>query len=175
MVEPEVSLDTCYDNPFWQFALKTYQSEELQICSHRLQDELGLNVNLLLLCCWLAYAVEEVSHSEFTTACQSVSIWQKKVTEPLRAARSYLEKFEGNEWTAHFFLEVLKNEIASESYQEETLYNHFKDKQKPTVDKNETLALRYLYWLFEDEDLMIDKEIELRLEQFLNLAYSQID
>ena len=40
--------------PFWDYSLALYGRPGVEACCLRLQDRLGVDVNLLLLCCWLA-------------------------------------------------------------------------------------------------------------------------
>ena len=41
------------DTPFWIYSLSTYGQENIAAGCLVLQDRFGLDVNLVLLCCWL--------------------------------------------------------------------------------------------------------------------------
>lgn len=138
------------DNVFWQFSLMVYQSKSVQELCHTLQDEEGANVNLLLYCCWLAYAMEEVSEQQFHHACQSIDLWHQEVTSTLRQARRALKQWESShDWVKEFFNRVLVDEILSESYQQSLLYQATADNKKVKPQLDDELAYRYLLWLFE--------------------------
>ena len=42
------------DNEFWRFSLEVYQDEEVQRLCLSLQDDYGLDVNVVLFCLWLS-------------------------------------------------------------------------------------------------------------------------
>lgn len=163
------------DNSFWQFSLGVYQDENVKEACLLFQNREGVNVNLLLLCCWLSYAVERISENEFEAACQSVTEWQSLVTQNLRKIRQHLKTMFPNEWIEQFYQQLLANELSSESYQQHSLYHHFVEKLKMTPSKNEELLLYYLYHLFNQMNLVIDKELDLRIQHFAKLILTTIN
>ena len=163
------------DNSFWQFSLRVYQDEKVKEACLLFQNREGINVNLLLLCCWLSYAVERVSENEFEEACHSVAGWQLHVTQAIRKTRQYLKKNFPNEWIETFYQGILGAELSSEAYQQHNLYNYFVAKLKKTPGKNEELLLYYLYRLFDEMKLVMDKELDLRIQHFAELILTKMD
>ncbi|CEK09532.1 TIGR02444 family protein [Legionella hackeliae] len=156
------------DNPFWQFSLKVYQQTSVKECCLLLQNSQGANVNLLLFCCWLSFFVDPISHEEFKQACDSIGVWHQQITTTLRQARQHAKTFSNNVWVRSFYNQLLTQEINSEAYQQDMLYSHFSN--RPLVfKKDETLALRYLSWLFEDMGVVVDKKLNLQLKNFIDL------
>ncbi|CDZ77970.1 hypothetical protein BN59_02266 [Legionella massiliensis] len=160
------------DNPFWQFSLRIYKNERVKNYCLEFQEQEAINVNLLLFCCWLAYAVEPISKAEFIKACQSIATWQKEVTESLRRARRYLKTFPAHSWPRDFYLLILENEIKSESYQQEQLYLHFADKQRKPSFCDHELMQSYLFWLFEEGEIVVSPELSSRIQDFKCLILS---
>ena len=79
-------------SPFWDFSLAVYGARAVQHECLKLQDEFGLDVNLILLCAYLG-AVHGVALTadDIAAACQEVQQWQKQIVRPLRAARRNLK------------------------------------------------------------------------------------
>ena len=162
------------DNPFWQFSLKVYQDEKVKETCLSFQSREDVNVNLLLLCCWLSYAVETVSENEFKEACNLIVDWHQHITQAIRKIRQHLKTLASKDWIRDFYQQILAEELTSESYQQYTLYQHFAEKQKKLSSKNEELMLYYLFRLFDEMKLVVDKELELRIRQFATLIHSKI-
>lgn len=161
---------TGLDNPFWKFSIDVYKNKSIKQLCLRFQDKEGVNVNLILLACWLSFAVEPLLESEFKTACRSVSNWQKKVTQPLRKIRQYLKTQSERSGLKTFYQLILDNEIQSESYQQDYLYHQFANKLEVTSYSNpEKLMQRYLFWLFEELKITMDDELIARAKNFIQL------
>lgn len=168
------SLLASLDNPFWRFSLQVYQDEQVKEACLTFQQQEGLNVNLLLLCCWLACAVEEISQSELLQACHCITDWHEKVTQTLRFARQQLKKLSTGDWGNHFYQQVLSDELASEAYQQHRLYQCFAAQQKTAVSKNELLATRYLHWLFSNKELRIEPSFSSQIAHFAKIVLAKL-
>ena len=44
------------DHLFWDFSLEVYAKEGVADACLRLQDDLGIDVNMLLFCCWAGHS-----------------------------------------------------------------------------------------------------------------------
>ncbi|STX40721.1 Uncharacterized conserved protein [Legionella donaldsonii] len=168
------SLFTSLDNPFWQFSLQVYRDEQVKEACLAFQQQEGLNVNLLLLCCWLAYAVEEISQSELVNACHCINDWHEKITQTLRSVRQQLKESSADDWVNTFYQQILRDELDSEAYQQHRLYQCFAAQQKPTGSKNESLAIRYLHWLFLNKHLTMDRPLASRIEHFAQIVLEKL-
>lgn len=73
-------------NPFWQYSLSLYRRPEIQECCLAAQDQYGMDVNLLLFCCWLAEQkrILELSCLKLNSELQK---WQGVILPTLRQAR----------------------------------------------------------------------------------------
>jgi uncharacterized protein (TIGR02444 family) len=77
-------------NPFWDYALELYRREGVEGACLDLQERHGLDVNLVLLCCWLATRGVEVERDWLARVGAIVDRWQAEVVRPLRGVRDRL-------------------------------------------------------------------------------------
>ncbi|HZA67209.1 MAG TPA: TIGR02444 family protein [Geminicoccaceae bacterium] len=78
-------------NPFWNYALDLYRREGVEGACLELQERHDLDVNLVLLCCWLATRGVEVERDWLARTGAIVDRWQAEVVRPLRAVRGRLK------------------------------------------------------------------------------------
>src|SRR5260370_38487408 len=79
---------------FWARSLALYGHREIAVACLRLQDEHGLDVNILLLCCFLARSGRgRLNTADLAAAEARVAPWRAAVIVPLRAARRALKRF----------------------------------------------------------------------------------
>ncbi len=77
---------------FWAYSLETYGRPGVAQAAIALQDRDGANVNLLLLCLWMAQVHGQALPSErISTLSQTIAPWSAQVTQPLRAVRRTLK------------------------------------------------------------------------------------
>lgn len=83
------------DNPFWDFSLTVYVRPGVADACLALQDRLGLDVNLLLFCCWTGSQNQPLDSVEMARLMAAVGEWQRSVVAPLRAVRRRLKQLPG--------------------------------------------------------------------------------
>jgi len=78
--------------PFWNFSLAVYGASAVQDECLSLQDQFGLDVNLVLFCAFVG-AVHGVALTcgDVAAARQEVAQWHDDIVRPLRAARRNLK------------------------------------------------------------------------------------
>lgn len=115
------------ENPFWDFSLAVYARDGVAPACLSLQDRLGVDVNVLLYCCWIG--------SQFGTALDAamvsrlvgkVSDWKSDVVEPLRSVRRALNSnLEGvpNERRETLRTDVKQLELQAERLEQDMLVN----------------------------------------------------
>ena len=77
-------------NPFWDYSVELYGRPGVEAACLELQRRHGLDVNLILLCCWQATRGAELDHATLGRAKTVVASWQAEVVRPLRALRQRL-------------------------------------------------------------------------------------
>ena len=76
---------------FWNFSLQLYRKPGVGPACVALQDGLGLDVNLLLFCCWHGKENRALSEEDIRRAMAAAEGWQREVVQPLRAVRRRLK------------------------------------------------------------------------------------
>lgn len=152
-----------------------YHHESVKKACLAFQDEEHANVNALLLCCWLAYAVEEVSRASLLKACHSIDNWNKHVTQSLRSTRRWVKSIKRKDpWVDEFVQQLVLEELVSETYQQFQLFSCFEKKLKKKAGKNKDQACIYLSWLFSDIQGQLDTELEKKIRLFVRLVFSKV-
>lgn len=76
---------------FWEFSLDLYSSTEISTACLDLQNKYGIDVNLLLLCCWSGACVGELSEESLSQALNYSKQWREQVVSPLRQTRRWMK------------------------------------------------------------------------------------
>ena len=98
MPEPGAAPDAA---DFWIFSLDFYGREGIAATCLDLQDRHGLDVNLLLLCCWHGWRGRgPLADPVLAAAEDRVGGWNRSVVAPLRAIRRALAAFPAAEAAA---------------------------------------------------------------------------
>jgi uncharacterized protein (TIGR02444 family) len=77
---------------FWAFSLAFYERPGIAETCLELQDRDGLDVNILLLCCWLGWSGQgRLRRDDFAAAEAGVAGWRSQIVERLRSVRRALK------------------------------------------------------------------------------------
>jgi uncharacterized protein (TIGR02444 family) len=76
---------------FWNFSLGLYGRPGVAPALLGLQDALGLDVNMLVFCCWAASCGRVLSAADLDAVEAVAEPWQNEVVKPLRALRRRLK------------------------------------------------------------------------------------
>jgi len=79
------------DNTFWSFTLGLYGKPGVAPALIGLQDRLGLDVNMLLFCCWAGADGRLLTAADVKAVEAVAEPWQSEVVRPLRALRRRLK------------------------------------------------------------------------------------
>ena len=80
------------DGRFWTFSLEVYGRPGVAPACLALQDRHGLDVNLLLFCCWAAAQGVRLDQRAIVAAEAAVAGWRNQVLKPLRSLRRRLKR-----------------------------------------------------------------------------------
>ncbi len=81
------------DNPFWKFSLEFYGREGVADACLTLQDDFGADVNIILYCCWVAFAYgEKLERAELAEIRAVIEPWQTGVVQQLRQIRQDMKQ-----------------------------------------------------------------------------------
>lgn len=141
------------ENPFWEFSLAVYGAPGVADACLRLQDDAGLDVNLVLFACWIAGAREApLTDAEMRDVIALTRHWRERVVSPLRQIRRELKGgSEGlpPEAVESFRDEIKSIELASERREQDMLFVFAQTlgaagTAPPTVDRAAENMARYL-------------------------------
>ncbi len=81
------------DNPLWNFVTTTYKEPGVEKTCLALQNRLGVDVNMVMFCIWLAYRGAGGANlaQHLGSALKLSRSWQSAMVEPLRTARNNLK------------------------------------------------------------------------------------
>ena len=74
-------------SPFWRFSLGFYREPAVADACIRLQDEAGVDVNILFYLLWHAALERRLTGAEVAEIEQRIAPWRDQVVAPLRAIR----------------------------------------------------------------------------------------
>ena len=123
MTEPSTS--TATETPFWRFSLHFYRQAEVSDACIALQDECGVDVNLLLFLFWLAAGGRRLSAADVKRLDETVRGWRDLTIAPIREAR---RKLKGASTLVQpqkqeaFRTKIKAIELEAERLQQEALY-----------------------------------------------------
>lgn len=76
---------------FWDFSVRTYRTPGVPDACLSLQNEHGIDVNMLLFCCWVGAVIGEFDGELFDRAREYSVSWAENVVIPLRDARTWMK------------------------------------------------------------------------------------
>ena len=108
---------------FWQFSLEVYKQESVKKNCLSLQDEYGLNVNMILAALWAAVWQQKIRLEDFNYFQKKLNDFDANVIVPLRKTRRAVTNdfgFEGKNTLAD--KQSLKEKILSVEIEAEKIY-----------------------------------------------------
>jgi uncharacterized protein (TIGR02444 family) len=112
-------------SPFWRFSLGFYRQPGVADACIALQEESGVDVNLLLFLLWHATRARELSEAEVKDLERRIGAWRDMTVIPLRNVRRALKSPPGlvAATTAEAFRTRIKAvELEAERLQQEAMY-----------------------------------------------------
>ncbi len=76
---------------FWSYSLDVYSRPGVASACLALQEELDIDVNVLLYCCWHGMTRGVVNDRDFAAVLEFTGNWSSALVKPLRSARSWLK------------------------------------------------------------------------------------
>ena len=152
---------------FWQDSNAEYQREGVKAACLWLQNEKGLNVNLLLLICWIAKQGVELSPNELEEILAAIANWHDQNISLIRQLRKATEAATWMDTTRKEQLKqkLLDSEITMERIEQQLMIeqlNRLPLKTKPNASAEQSFC-NYLLL----KHLALDEEIQAKFGQLL--------
>jgi uncharacterized protein (TIGR02444 family) len=112
-------------SPFWQFSIKLYAVPGVAPACNRLQDEAGVDVNLLFFLLWNAAQGRSLGEADVRELDRTIAPWRSMTVIPLREMRRALKSSPAilAPETAEAFRNRIKaTELEAERLLQEALY-----------------------------------------------------
>jgi uncharacterized protein (TIGR02444 family) len=123
MTDP--AIENGQGSPFWRFSLGFYRQPGVADACIALQDECGVDVNVLMFFLWFATQQKEVTAKQARAVWEQAAMWRDHVVAPLRSVRRKLK--EGVPLVPHDIAEFFRTrikavELESERLEQEALF-----------------------------------------------------
>jgi uncharacterized protein (TIGR02444 family) len=112
-------------SPFWRFSLRFYRAAAVAEACIALQEDAGVDVNLLLFLLWLADKQRHLSAAEISALDRRLADWREATVIPLRAIRRDLKsppELVARASTEAFRTRIKAVELEAERLQQEAMY-----------------------------------------------------
>jgi uncharacterized protein (TIGR02444 family) len=116
---------TSTGTPLWRFSLHFYRQAGVSDACIALQDECGVDVNLLLFLFWLAAGRRQLSVADVKSLDEAVRGWRDLTIVPIRDARRKLKgaaTLVGHQKQEAFRTRIKAIELEAERLQQEALF-----------------------------------------------------
>ena len=121
----DAATERAQGSPLWRFSLGFYRQPGVADTCIALQDECGVDVNVLMLFLWLATQHKEITPGEVRTVWQQAAPWRDRVVAPLRGVRRDLKAgvpLVAYDAAAFFRTRIKAIELESERLEQEALF-----------------------------------------------------
>jgi uncharacterized protein (TIGR02444 family) len=121
----ELQTNTPADTPFWRFSLNFYRQAGVAEACIALQDDCGVDVNLMLFLLWLAASGRQLSIDNVKQLDEAVRGWRELTIIPIRNVRRTLKGAATLVETGRqeaFRTRIKALELEAERLQQEALY-----------------------------------------------------
>jgi uncharacterized protein (TIGR02444 family) len=134
-------------NALWDFSLSVYSDKRVEVILLELQEQYGVDINMVLACLWMASNRRELTRPQCQLLQQSCLSWQQDCVMPLRNVRRTLKDRTGTE---AMYQKVKQLELESERWQQDLLFEMLREGGALQVaEAPRDLARRYLQFYSE--------------------------
>ena len=112
---------------FWDFSGELYAHDGVSAACLELQNDFGLDINLILFCYWHGSAYGSIDAALLDRVIKFSSLWKQNAVQPLRSVRKWMKlnaALFASEQAEHYEIlrqEIKQQELAVEKYQQEAM------------------------------------------------------
>jgi uncharacterized protein (TIGR02444 family) len=120
---------------FWNYSNTIYSLDGVPRACLNLQDGYGLDVNMVLFCCWYGITYAEIDEKLFSHCLNYSHHWTEKTVKPIRNVRIWLKTSAYSEYSddtdicMNYREKIKKVELEAEKIQQFTLESFCKGKE----------------------------------------------
>tara|TARA_B100000530_G_scaffold17830_1_gene11877 strand:+ start:717 stop:1226 length:510 start_codon:yes stop_codon:yes gene_type:complete len=163
-----------HSTKFWDFSIQLYDKDGVAEICLNLQEDLGVDVNLLLFCYWIAHFKYAPSKSTWTQIFEFSGSWKGNIIQPLRETRKSLKKLLRNDPKNSDYAELIKklksNELSAEKIQQEAIQSLLELTETDTQAFSSEDAMTNLSYYFSNLKIPQTKELKSSLEKIARLV-----
>ncbi|RCU43782.1 MULTISPECIES: TIGR02444 family protein [Corallincola] len=152
---------------FWQASYSHYQQPDVKDACLWLQDEKGLNVNLLLLICWAAEQGIELTPVEIDTMLTAAAEWHEQNIAMIRQLRRATEAatWMDDDKREQLKQKLLDSELTMERIEQQILVEQLK--RLAPAQRNNARAEQSFWNYLLHLNIPLDEEIQAKFGQLL--------
>lgn len=117
------------DHPLWQYSLRVYQRPGVSAVCLQLQDNFGVNVNLLLAAAWAAEQGRSLCQQDFVRLAEAIAPLSTTTTQPIRQFRRQMLQTAAlpSDWHSELKHRLLQAELYAEQLEQAVIYQTLLD------------------------------------------------
>ncbi len=136
--------------------MAVYSGPDVEAACLKLQDDFGLDVNMLLFCCWAGSLGVSLDKARLQSVLDAVAEWQSQIILPLRGVRQLLKSTEFTglpEDERESCRNMVKAaELRAEKNQQTILAANLPPAGETQSDRSVMLANLEAYWSLQNSD-----------------------
>jgi uncharacterized protein (TIGR02444 family) len=123
-------------NNFSEFAEQIVNHPHMRTVLYHLQDRLGMNVNILLFCCWFAYkGCRHLSKKDLQSIANTISPWHNQIVTELQKMLVVSNRMNDQYWQTNVGAMILNAELLA-NQMEQTMLAEIID--RPPINRTST-------------------------------------
>jgi uncharacterized protein (TIGR02444 family) len=132
------------DSPFWRFSLAVYAAPGVAPECLALQDDQGIDVNVLLFCAWCGSTRRVLTEGDLATIESAIQPWRDAVIAPLRAVRRSIKTVPdaAQDTVAALRQDVAALELRAEQVEQAMLYRTIASSKRSSGLASAEVAIR---------------------------------
>ena len=166
------------DHPFWLFSLKIYAEKGVAPACLSLQEDCGVDVNVLLFCCWAGLKGATLTPAQMDQGLVITGPWSRDVVQGLRVVR---QRLKGGfdpipvDQTEPLRQSILSIELAAEKTEQHMLARAVPIGERPdgTGDQSVQAAAVNIACYFKQARLKDSQDRDVHLATLLGACFSE--
>ena len=119
MAKSNTAPDFLPNHPLWEYSIDLYGHQPVALACLQLQDKHRMNVNVMLLICWLAKTGRgRLQVDDIQKLLHSIESWNRNITKKLRNLRRFIKRNQRSAEYEAIKKDVQRHELAVEKMEQ---------------------------------------------------------